>query len=114
LSPSGAEVIPLLRFLYTTMPSSSYAGTGVLVVRPDIESRHRYPLVRTVFVVAVPVVRFLLEHGASPCRQGALPVKIAIRRKDLALPLPLLWPYEKRTSPPSRCRLFRELQFARL
>ena len=64
------------------------------MVRPDIESHQGYPLVRAVFVGAVPVVRFLLEHGASPCRRGALPVKIAIRRRDLALVRLLVEPPE--------------------
>ena len=114
LSPSGAKVLWLICFLYTTMLSLSDAGTGMLVVHPDIESRHGYPLIRTVFVAAVPIVRFLLEHSASPCCQGALLVKIAIRHRHLALPLPLLWPYEKWTFLSSCCHLFGKLQFARL
>jgi hypothetical protein len=92
LSPSGAEALPLLRFLYTYTPTPSDADA--LVVRPNIESHNGYPLVRAVFAGAVPVVCFLLEHGASPCRQGALSVKVAIRRRDLALVRLLVEPPE--------------------
>jgi hypothetical protein len=34
---------------------------------------------------AVPLVRFLLDHGASPRRRDALAVRIAIKRRDLSL-----------------------------
>lgn len=94
LSPSGAEALPLLRFLYSYTSTPVPSGADALVVRPNVESHNGYPLVRAVFAGAVPVVRFLLEHGASPCRQGALAVKVAIRRRDLALVRLLVEPPE--------------------
>jgi ankyrin repeat protein len=52
---------------------------------PDADSHDGYPLAHAVSAGAVPLVRFLLDHGASPRRRDALAVRIAIKRKDLAL-----------------------------
>ncbi|KAI0300762.1 hypothetical protein BC826DRAFT_618818 [Russula brevipes] len=91
LSPSGAEALPLLHFLYRD-------SVPALPLRPppDVDSHDGYPLVRAVSAGAVPVVRFLLEHGASPRRRGALSVRLAIKRGDLALVRLLVEPPDER------------------
>jgi len=78
LSTSGAEALPHLHFLYTS-------SAPQLARRPDIDSHDGYPLARAVSAGAVPLVRFLLDHGASPNRREALAVRIAINRRDLSL-----------------------------
>ncbi|KAI9460361.1 hypothetical protein F5148DRAFT_1286883 [Russula earlei] len=88
LSPSGAEALPLLRFLY---------GGAIAHLRaspPDADSHDGYPLARAAFAAAVPLVRFLLDHGASPRRRNALAVRLAIKRRDLALVRLLVEPPE--------------------
>jgi hypothetical protein len=84
LSASGAEVLPLLRYLYGG-DSDSDTKVRRRWPDPDADSHDGYALVRAVNVGAVPLVRFLLEHGASPGRRKALSVKLAIKRRDLAL-----------------------------
>lgn len=79
LSASGAEVLPLLRFLYGGDPKVRRWP------EPDADSHDGYALVRAVNVGAIPIVRFLLEHGASPDRRKALSVRLAIKQRDLAL-----------------------------
>jgi len=78
LSTSGAEALPLLQFLYKS-------SAPQLTRRPDIDSYGGYPLARAVSAGAVPLVHFLLDHGASPRRRDALAVRIAIKRRDLSL-----------------------------
>ena len=79
LSTSGAEALPHLHFLYTS------SAPQLSRRRPDIDSHDGYPLARAVSAGAVPLVRFLLDHGASPRRRDALAVRIAIKRRDLSL-----------------------------
>jgi len=79
LSASGAEVLPLLGYLYSS-------DTKVRRwPEPDADSHDGYALVRAVNVGAMPLVRFLLEHGASPDRRKALSVRLAIKQRDLTL-----------------------------
>jgi ankyrin repeat protein len=78
LSPSGAEALPLLRFLYTSSAQQ-------LTRPPDVNSHNGYALARAVSARAVPLVRFLLDHGAAPRHMDALAIRIAIGRRDLAL-----------------------------
>lgn len=80
LSTSGVEALPHLHFLYT-----SSALPQLTLRRPDIDSFDGYPLARAVSAGAVPLVHFLLDHGASPRRRDALAVRIAIKRRDLSL-----------------------------
>ena len=79
LSTSGAEALPHLHLLYTS--SAPQLSTR----RPNVDSHDGYPLARAVSACAVPLVRFLLDHGASPHRKDALAVRIAIKRRDLSL-----------------------------
>jgi hypothetical protein len=78
LSASGAEALPHLHFLYTS--SAPQLSTR----RPDIDSHDGYPLVRAASAGAVPLVRFLLDHGATH-RRDALAVRLAINRRELSL-----------------------------
>ena len=69
------EPLPFLRFLSThpripPIAADSYDG---------------YPLTRAVYSAFVPLIRFLLSHGASPECKGGLAVTVAIRRKSLPL-----------------------------
>ncbi|KAN0093054.1 hypothetical protein V8E55_003838 [Tylopilus felleus] len=67
--------LPFLRYLYAcprTCPPNANAYDG-------------YALTKAVQVGFVPLVRFLLDHGATPGWKGNLPVIIAIHRKDLGL-----------------------------
>ena len=79
LSTSGSEALPRLHFLYTS------SAPQLSRRRPDIDSHDGYPLARAVSAGAVPLVRFLLDHGASPRRRDALAVRMAIKRRDLSL-----------------------------
>jgi hypothetical protein len=85
LSPSGSEALPLLHFLYESPQ---------LRTRPDVDSHDGYPLARAVLAGAVPLVRFLLDHGASPRRRDAIAVRFAIKRRDLVLVRMLVEPPE--------------------
>ena len=89
LSASGAEVLPLLRYLYNSLDGSNREGSDVMMrvtwSAPDADSHDGYALVRAVSAGAMPLVRFLLDHGASPSRRNALAIKVAIKRGDLAL-----------------------------
>ncbi|KAH9954284.1 hypothetical protein BC827DRAFT_1272725 [Russula dissimulans] len=76
LSTSGAEALPLLRVLYDDNATRE---------PPDPDSHDGYPLARAVSARCLPLVRFLLDHGASPRRRDALAVRLAIKRRDLAL-----------------------------
>jgi hypothetical protein len=59
---------------------------------PDADSHDGYALAHAVSAGAVPLVRFLLDHGASPHRKNALAIKLAIKRRDLALVCLLIEP----------------------
>ena len=78
LSTSGAEALPHLHFLYTSTSPQ-------LTQRPDIDSYDGYPLARAVSAGAIPLVHFLLDHGASPHWRDTLAVEMAIKRHDLSL-----------------------------
>jgi len=78
-SDDAEVVLPLLRYLYS---SDTKVRTWP---DPDADSHDGYALVRAVNVGAMPLVRFLLEHGASPGRRKALSVRLAIKQRDLAL-----------------------------
>ncbi|KAH9068510.1 hypothetical protein EDB83DRAFT_2377059 [Lactarius deliciosus] len=76
LGPSGEEALPLLRYLY---------GRRDLSFRPIPDSHHGFPLASAVKAGAIPLVRFLLEQGASPYSKDALAVRLAVKRHDLDL-----------------------------
>ena len=76
LGPSGEEALPLLRYLY---------GLRDPHIRPIPDSHCGFPLASAVKAGAMPLVRFLLEQGASPCSEDAFAVRLAIKRGDLDL-----------------------------
>ncbi|CDO74483.1 hypothetical protein BN946_scf184979.g38 [Trametes cinnabarina] len=69
------EPLPFLKFLYT----------DPRIPRPAPNSYEGYALTRAVYAGFTPLVRFLLEHDASPACKGGLAVTVAIRRKSLPL-----------------------------
>lgn len=52
---------------------------------PNANSHDGYALTKAVHAKFVPLIRFLLAHGASPKCKNGLAVMVAIRRKDLSL-----------------------------
>ncbi|KAJ7104278.1 hypothetical protein B0H15DRAFT_960329 [Mycena belliarum] len=74
---AGDAPLPLLRYLYAA-PRLTHAP-------PDADSHAGYALTRAVHAEHVPLVRLLLDHGASPAHKRGLAVLVAIRRKQLSL-----------------------------
>jgi len=69
------DPLPYLKYLYE-IPG---------IPPPDSNSHDGYPLTRAVHAGFVPLVSFLLTHGADPRRKKGLAIMVAIRRKDLSL-----------------------------
>ncbi|KAI0701333.1 hypothetical protein BC835DRAFT_1411481 [Cytidiella melzeri] len=67
--------LPILRYLYS----------HPRIPTPDPNVWDGYALTKAVAAGFVPLVRFLLDQGASPACKRGLAVHAAIRRKDLAL-----------------------------
>ncbi|KAJ6513418.1 hypothetical protein C8R45DRAFT_1088450 [Mycena sanguinolenta] len=67
--------LPLLRYLYTSPR----------IAPPNPNSHEGYALTRAVHAEFVPLIRLLLEHGASPAHKRGLAVLVAIRQKKLSL-----------------------------
>ncbi|EMD33913.1 hypothetical protein CERSUDRAFT_67549 [Gelatoporia subvermispora B] len=76
-SPWSEDVdpLPFLRFLYN----------HPRIPEPDANRNEGYALTKAVYAGFLPLVSFLLDHGASPACKGGLPVMVAIKQKDLAL-----------------------------
>jgi len=69
----GEHPLPFLKYLYSTP------------VAPDPNSHKGYALTKAVSARFYPLIRFLMDHGASPHHRHALAVKVAIRQKNLPL-----------------------------
>lgn len=69
------QPLPFLRYLYNNsrMP------------HPNANHGEGYALTRSVASGFIPLVRFLLDQGASPACKGGIAVHAAIRRKNLSL-----------------------------
>ncbi|KAG8213227.1 hypothetical protein J3R82DRAFT_11693 [Butyriboletus roseoflavus] len=67
--------LPFLRYLYTCPHLHP----------PNTNSHDGYALTKAVQVGFIPLVRFLLDHGATPAWKHNLAITIAIHRKDLGL-----------------------------
>lgn len=67
--------LPFLRYLYTCPHLHP----------PNANSHDGYALTKAVQAGFIPLVRFLLDHGATPAWKSHLPIMIAIHRKDLRL-----------------------------
>ncbi|KAH8100888.1 hypothetical protein BXZ70DRAFT_988532 [Cristinia sonorae] len=74
--------MPLLRFL---LEEPRFPN-------PDWNYKDGYPLTKAVMAGFVPLIRFLLENGASPEYKNGLAVRLAITRKDLSLVRMLIEP----------------------
>jgi hypothetical protein len=59
---------------------------------PDVNAHDGYALTKAAHAGFIPLVQFLLEHGASPKCRDALAVTVAIRRKRLSLVRMLIEP----------------------
>ncbi|TFK75144.1 hypothetical protein BDN72DRAFT_832455 [Pluteus cervinus] len=51
----------------------------------DVNSNSGYALIRAVHAQFIPLISFLLEHGASPMHKKGLAVTVAIRQRNLPL-----------------------------
>lgn len=67
--------LPFLKYLWNI--------PGIPPLNPN--SFEGYALARAVHANFIPLVQFLLAHGADPACKNALSVRIAIRQKDLGL-----------------------------
>ncbi|TCD67156.1 hypothetical protein EIP91_000441 [Steccherinum ochraceum] len=74
--------IPLLRFLLDEPR----------IPNPDWNYSKGYPLAKAVMAQFIPLVRFLLENGASPACKDGLAVRVAITKKNLGLVRMLIEP----------------------
>lgn len=54
-------------------------------VKFDVNAHDGYALVRAVYAGFVPLIRYLLDHGADPYCKDAMAIKIAIRADNLSL-----------------------------
>jgi hypothetical protein len=71
----GDSPLPFLNYLYNCSEISA----------PDINSHEGYALTKAVHSGFIPLIRFLLAHGASPACKNSLAVMVGIRRKDVSL-----------------------------
>jgi hypothetical protein len=67
------------------LPMLDYLFSHPRIPSPDPNDWDGYALTKAAAAGFVPLVRFLLGHGASPVCKRGLAVHAAIRRKDLAL-----------------------------
>jgi hypothetical protein len=78
--------LPYLRHLFNTFKASDEDNDdrddGL---RPDPNANQGYALTKAVHIKFIPLVRFLLEHGASPEPKDCLAIIVAIRQKNLPL-----------------------------
>lgn len=69
------EPLPFLRFLFT----------HPRLRKPEVNYYQGYGLTKAVFVGHLPLIRFLLDHGADPGCKDGLPIMVAIKKGDLSL-----------------------------
>ncbi|KAK7033000.1 hypothetical protein R3P38DRAFT_3313093 [Favolaschia claudopus] len=84
------DPLPLLRYLYDSPR----------IPPPDPNSHDGYALTRAVHAEFTPLIRLLLERGASPAQKHGLAVLVAIRQKKLPLVRMLI----ERTEPDGKRR----------
>ncbi|KAJ2921327.1 hypothetical protein H1R20_g15770, partial [Candolleomyces eurysporus] len=88
--------LPYLRHLFDTFKDDDDVG-----LRPDANANQGYALTKAVHIRFIPLVRFLLEHGASPEPKDCLAIIVAIRQKNLALVKMLIERQESPSGPSS-------------
>ncbi|KAG2341404.1 hypothetical protein BDR05DRAFT_983747 [Suillus weaverae] len=85
LTPKSHAKMPLWTDQDHPLPFLKYLFTCPKIRPPDVNSHDGYALTKAVQVGFVPLVHFLLDHGASPRCKNNLPILVAVYRKDLSL-----------------------------
>ncbi|KAG6862032.1 hypothetical protein C0995_008220 [Termitomyces sp. Mi166 len=67
--------LPFLQYLFDS------PGTS----KPNVNSHGGYALTKAVYARFIPLIKFLLGHGAEPQCKNYLAIFVAIRQRDLAL-----------------------------
>ncbi|KAG1742862.1 hypothetical protein EDB19DRAFT_1700714 [Suillus lakei] len=67
------------------LPFLNYLFTCPKISPPDVNSHEGYALTKAVKAGFLPLIRFLLDHGASSRCKNSMPIFVAIYRKDLSL-----------------------------
>lgn len=67
------------------LPFLHYLWSRTDVGPPNVNTNQGYALTKAVHAKFVHLVRFLLDHGASPQQKNCLPVMVAIRQKSLPM-----------------------------
>ncbi|KAG2150620.1 hypothetical protein DEU56DRAFT_38041 [Suillus clintonianus] len=67
------------------LPFLKYLFACPKIHPPDVNSHEGYALTKAVQVGFVPLIRFLLDHGASPRCKNSMSIIVAIYRKDISL-----------------------------
>ncbi|THH14120.1 hypothetical protein EW146_g6188 [Bondarzewia mesenterica] len=67
------------------LPFLQYLFSHPRLPAPDPDSHEGYPLTRAVHAGFMHLIRFMLDHGASPRWKGGLAVLVAIRQRNLRL-----------------------------
>lgn len=71
----GHDPLPFLKFLYSHPK----------IPKPNTNAHDGYALTKAVLADFVPLIAFLLEHGADPRLKRAIAVNVAIQMHDLGL-----------------------------
>ncbi|KAG2071758.1 hypothetical protein BDR04DRAFT_1015168, partial [Suillus decipiens] len=85
LTPKSHAKTPLWTDQDYPLPFLKYLFTCTKIRPPDVNSYDGYALTKAVQVGFVPLVHFLLNHGASPRCKNNISIFVAIYRKDLSL-----------------------------
>ncbi|OAX37623.1 hypothetical protein K503DRAFT_224743 [Rhizopogon vinicolor AM-OR11-026] len=85
LTPKSRAKPPLWTDQDHPLPFLNYLFSCPNIHPPNVNSHEGYALTKGVQVGFVPLVRFLLNHGASPRYKNSMPILVAIHRKDLSL-----------------------------
>ncbi|KAG0708246.1 hypothetical protein DFH29DRAFT_979529 [Suillus ampliporus] len=85
LTPKSRAKPPVWTDQDHPLPFLNYLFTCPKIHPPDVNSHEGYALTKAVQAGFVPLVRFLLDHGASPRYKNSISILVAIHRKDLPL-----------------------------
>lgn len=85
LTPKSRAQTPLWTDQDHPLPFLKYLFTCPKIRSPDVNSHDGYALTKAVQAGFVPLVNFLLDHGASPSCKNNISIFVAIYRKDLSL-----------------------------
>jgi len=67
------------------LPFLDYLWSRTDIGPPNVNANQGYALAKAVHAKFIPLVRFLLNHGASPRHKDCLAVMVAIRQKSLPM-----------------------------